>query len=136
MQSLQWKTSTSLHGFKLKKKINQGAVSDTSAQSGTSQDGILKSNVTICYENIACISKKISTQVISMCVVPVWHWIKTFKFVFLSMVMLQQSISSKFWNFECFLKWVCSIFLFLKMVLVYWHCIKTRKLVFLSLVMP
>ena len=47
------KSSTSLHGFKLRKKVNQGAANDTS------QDGVLKSNVTICDENIACASTKI-----------------------------------------------------------------------------
>ena len=64
------KNPTSLHGFKLKKKTNQ-AVNDTPDQSGTSQDGVLKSNVTVCDENIACASTKFSAQVISMCVVPV-----------------------------------------------------------------
>ena len=65
------KHPTSLHGFKLEKKTNQGAVNDTPDQSGTSQDGVLKSNVTVCDENIACASTKFSTQVISMSVVPV-----------------------------------------------------------------
>ena len=65
------KHPTSLHGFKLKKKTNQGAVNDTPDQSGTSQDGVLKSSVTVCDENIACASTKFSAQVISMCVVPV-----------------------------------------------------------------
>ena len=61
----------SVYGFKLKKKTNQGAVNNTPDQSDTSQDGVLKSNVTICNENIACASIKISAQMISMCEVPV-----------------------------------------------------------------
>ena len=65
------KHPTSLYGFKLKKKTKQGAVSDTPDQSDTSQDGVLKSNVTICDENIVCASTKNNAQVISMCVVPV-----------------------------------------------------------------
>ena len=65
------KHPTSLHGFKLKTKTNQGAVNDTPDQSCTSQDGVLKSNVTLCDENIAHASTKFSVQVISMCVVPV-----------------------------------------------------------------
>ena len=40
LQRLQLKTS--LHGFRLKKKTNQGAVNDASDQSGKSQDGVLK----------------------------------------------------------------------------------------------
>ena len=56
------KHPTSLHGFKLKKKIYQGTVSDLYDQSGTSQDGVLRSNVTICDENNACGSTKISAQ--------------------------------------------------------------------------
>ena len=47
------KHSTPLHGFQLKKKINEGAVNNTSDQSGMSQDGVLKSNVIICDENTA-----------------------------------------------------------------------------------
>ena len=65
------KYPTSLHGFKLKKKTNQGAVNDIPDQSDTSQEGVLKSNVIVCDENFACASTKFSAQVISMCVVPV-----------------------------------------------------------------
>ena len=65
------KHPTSLHGFQLKKKNKQGAANDTPDQSDTSQDGVLKSNVTICDENIACVSTKNNTQVICMCVVSV-----------------------------------------------------------------
>ena len=65
------KHPTSLHGFKLKKKTKQGAVNDTPDQSETLQEGVLKSNVTICDKNIVCTSTKNNAQVISMCVVPV-----------------------------------------------------------------
>ena len=47
------KHPTSLHGSKLKKKTKQWAVNDTLDQSDKSQEGVLKSNVTICDENIA-----------------------------------------------------------------------------------
>ena len=50
-----------------KRKINQGAVNDTSDQSGTSKDEVLKSNVTICDENITCASTK-SAPKWSVCV--------------------------------------------------------------------
>ena len=65
------KHPTSLHGYKLKKKTKQGAVNDTPDQSDTSQDGVLKSNVTICERNIVYASTKNNAQVISMCVVSV-----------------------------------------------------------------
>ena len=52
------KHSASLHGFKLKKKTKEGAVNDTLDQSDTLQDEVLKSNVTICDENIVCASTK------------------------------------------------------------------------------
>ena len=65
------KHPTSLQGFKLKKKTKQGAVNDTPDQSETLQEGVLKSNVTICDKNIVCTSTKNNAQVISMCVVPV-----------------------------------------------------------------
>ena len=46
------------------------------------------------------------------------HCIKTPKLVFLSLVMWQYNISSKFWYFECFLNRLHPIFLFFKMILV------------------
>ena len=65
------KYSASLHGFKLEKKTKEGAANDTLDQSDTLQDEVLKSNFTICDENIVCASTKNNAQVVSMCVVPV-----------------------------------------------------------------
>ena len=52
----------SLHGFKLIKKTKQGAVNDLPNQSDTSQDGVLKSNFTMCDENIIYTPTKINAQ--------------------------------------------------------------------------
>ena len=65
------KHPTSLHGFKLKKKTKQGVVNNTPDENDTPQDGVLKSNVTICDENTVCASTQNNAQVISMGVVPI-----------------------------------------------------------------
>ena len=66
MKSCNEKLRMSLHGFKLIKKTKQGAVNDLPNQSDTSQDGVLKSNFTMCDENITYTPTKINAQVIML----------------------------------------------------------------------